>query len=74
MKKTNDVSQSPITPQYQVGATSDEAVLNQEITKSPLEGPGGIVSRLAAQQWSMPRNSPDANISRDSHAVASDHP
>ncbi len=60
MRKPNDVSQAPEAPQYQLGPTSDEAKMHQEITKDPLEGPGGIVSRLTAQQWQLPRAQPDA--------------
>jgi len=62
--KTNDVSQSPETPQFQVGATTDEAELHQQLVHSSLQGPGAIVSRLG-QQFEIPKASPDATMSRD---------
>jgi len=68
-RKVNDVSQSPEAPQFQLGATSDEAAIAAQITRNPLEGPGGIVSRLAGLQWEIPRASPDASISRDGHGL-----
>ena len=69
MWKPNDVSQAPTAPQYQLGATSSEAEMHQEITDSPLEGPGGIVKRLENQQWQISRASPDSEISRDTHGL-----
>jgi hypothetical protein len=65
MPKSNDVTESPVNPQFQLGATSDEAAMEQQLIRSPLEGPGGIVSRLENQQWSIARAQPDANMSRD---------
>lgn len=62
----NDVSQAPDAPQFQLGATSDEAATNLQIQRSPLEGPGGIVKRLG-QQFQMPRASVDSEINRDTH-------
>lgn len=61
-----DVSQSPTQPQFQLGASSDEAVTALQIQRMPLEGPGGIVKRLG-QQFEMPRSQPDSSISRDMH-------
>lgn len=70
MPKTNDPSQSPVTPQFQLGATSSDAEMKNRIAKLPIPGPGGIVERmtkdqLANQQWQLPRAEPDASMSRD---------
>lgn len=62
MKQT-DVSQDPSTPQFPLGATSDEAAINQQLVRSPLEGPGGIVSRLG-YQFELPRAQPDSQMSK----------
>jgi hypothetical protein len=59
----NDISQAPTAPQYQLGATSDEAKMASQIAKSPIPGPGGIVERLG-QQFQYPRASPDAQMSQ----------
>jgi hypothetical protein len=63
-KRTNDPSQSPDSPQYQLGATSDDAEMENQIAKNPIPGPGGIVERLG-QQFQLPRAQPDASMSRD---------
>jgi hypothetical protein len=67
--KANDESQSPVQPQYQLGATSDEAKMSAQIARSPIPGPGGIVSRLENQQWQFPRAQTDSEISRDTHGL-----
>lgn len=59
----NDPSQSPVSPQYQLGATADEAKMASQISSSPIPGPGGIVERLG-QQFQYPRASPDAQMSQ----------
>ena len=64
----------PQSPQFQLGATSDEAEMEAQIANSPIPGPGGIVKRLQSQQWSLPRNDdanaePYAHISRDTHGL-----
>lgn len=56
-------------PQFTLGATADEAKMHQQLVRSPLEGPGGIVSRMAGQQFQLPRAEPDAGISRDTHGL-----
>ena len=67
MKQT-DVSQDPNTPQFQLGATSDEAAMHSQLVRSPLEGPGAIVGRMG-QQFTLPRAQPDSEISRDTHGL-----
>ena len=67
--KQNDVSQPPVSPAFQLGATSDEAETAAQIANSPIPGPGAIVDRLANQQWTLPRSSPDSEISRDLHGI-----
>jgi hypothetical protein len=61
----NPNTQADQSPQFTLGATSDEAKMRQQLVRSPLEGPGGIVSRLENQQWQIPRAEQDANMSRD---------
>lgn len=68
MTKPNDVSQSPVTPQFQLGATADEAAVASQVARSPIPGPGGIVGRLG-QQWQLPRAQTDSEISRDTHGL-----
>jgi hypothetical protein len=63
-KRTNDPSQSPVNPQYQLGATSSDAEMENQIAKSLIPGPGAIVDRLG-QQFQLPRAQPDASMSRD---------
>lgn len=63
MTKSND--QADVQPQFQMGATADEAKMYQQLVHSPLEGPGGIVNRLTNQQWEISRAQPDASMSRD---------
>ena len=65
MTKTTDPSQAPDSPQYQLGATSDEAAMANQIAHSKVGGPGDIVARLGNQQWQFPRAEPDASMSRD---------
>ena len=60
-----DASQAPVSPQYQLGATSSDAEMANQIAKNPIPGPGGIVERLANQQWQLPRAEPDSQMSRD---------
>ena len=60
MRQT-DVSQDPNTPQFQLGATSEDAV-RAELSDLPLPGPGAIVERLG-QQFQLPRAAPDAQMS-----------
>lgn len=55
------------SPQYQMGATSDEAYDFIHSTKLP--GPGAIAMRLQNQQWQLPRAEPDSQISRDTHGL-----
>jgi len=62
MTKPNDISQSPETPQYQLGATSSEAEMAEQVALNPLAGPGTIVQRLG-QQFQMPKAEPDAAMS-----------
>jgi hypothetical protein len=50
------------TPQYQLGATSEDA---HNVAKDPIPGPGDIANTLTNQQWQFPRSSPDASMSRD---------
>ena len=64
MSKTTDPQ-----PQYQMGATSDEAKLAAEVSNSRIPGPGGIVKRLENQQWQIPRAATDSEISRDTHGL-----
>lgn len=68
MAKPNDVSQSPQTPQYQLGATTSDAEQANEIAKNDTPGPGAIVERLG-KQWQMPRASTDSQINRDGHGL-----
>lgn len=63
MTRSNDPAVDPVQPQFALGATADEANMHQQLVRSPLEGPGGIVNRLTNQQWQFPRASPDANMS-----------
>lgn len=60
----NDPDPSEARPQFQLGATSDEAKMHAQIAASPIPGPGGIVSRLG-QQFQLPRAEPDSGMSRD---------
>lgn len=65
------------TPQFQMGATSDEAELYAEITANKIPGPGAIANQLrdedprwAGRQFRLPRHDnpraePDAQIGRD---------
>lgn len=64
MTKVNDPSQAPTTPQFQLGATSSDAEMHNQLAKSPIPGPGGIVERLG-QQFTLPRAEPDSQMSRD---------
>jgi hypothetical protein len=64
----NNPTQSPVTPQYQMGATSNEAEMHAQIAKSPIPGPGAIVQRLG-QQFQLPRAGTDSEISRDLHGI-----
>jgi hypothetical protein len=64
----NDESQAPVSPQYQMGATANEAKMSAQIARSPIPGPGGIVERLG-QQFQLPRASTDASITRDMHGT-----
>jgi hypothetical protein len=59
----NDVSQSPVNPQYQLGVTTDEAKLSNQIAKNSTPEPGAIVGRLG-QQFQMPRAQPDSQMSQ----------
>lgn len=68
-RKSNDVSQAPESPQYQLGATSDEAKLAAQIAQNDIPGPGAITDRLNNQQWQMPRASVDSEINRDGHGL-----
>lgn len=65
-RSQTDPSQSPVNPQFQLGPTTDEAKMELQIQRSPLEGPGGIVKRLG-QQFELPRASVDSSIPRDMH-------
>jgi hypothetical protein len=67
--KANDESQSPVQPQYQLGATSDEAKMANQIARNSTPGPGAIVERLANQQWQFPRAATDSEINRDGHGL-----
>jgi len=62
MTRPRDVSQAPETPQYQLGATSSEAAMAEQVANNPLAGPGTIVQRLG-QQFQMPKAQPDATMS-----------
>lgn len=64
MTQTNNPTQSPVNPQFQMGATASEAKLVQQSIRSPLGGPGEIVARLG-QQFQIPRAEQDASMSRD---------
>ena len=57
------------SPQYQLGATSDEAQTAARIARPQLPGPGAIADRLANQQWQLPRAATDSEISRDTHGL-----
>lgn len=57
-----------MSPQYQLGVTSDEAKMSAQIARNPIPGPGGIVDRLG-QQWQLPRAQTDSEISRDTHGL-----
>jgi hypothetical protein len=61
--KPNDVSQSPVNPQYPLGATSDEAEMHQQLVDRDLPGPGDIVARLG-RQFQIPRAQPDSQMSQ----------
>lgn len=63
-----NITQSPEAPQYTLGATTSDAKEANEIAKSNVPDPGGIVSRLG-QQWQIPRAGTDASISRDGHGL-----
>jgi hypothetical protein len=63
---TKDVSESPKNPQFQLGATTDEAETYVSLTRNNIPGPGGIVERLG-HQFQMPRASVDSEINRDTH-------
>lgn len=66
MRPPNDASQSEEAPQFQLGATSDEAAIASQIVNSPLAGPGDIANRLG-YQFEIPRAQTDSQISRDMH-------
>jgi hypothetical protein len=57
------------SPQYQLGATSDEAEMENRVAKLPIPGPGDIANQLANQQWQFPRAATDSQISRDTHGL-----
>jgi hypothetical protein len=59
----NDVSEAPVQPQYQLGATASEAAMATQVASNPLQGPGGIVDRLG-QQFQIPRAQPDTSDDR----------
>ena len=56
--KASDPAQNPEQPQFQMGATSEEAYDHVQLLRMPLKAPGAITARLQSQQWSLPRNAP----------------
>lgn len=59
--KQTDETQSPVVPQFQMGATSDQAKLEAELQQNALPGPGAIVDRLG-QQFQYPRADIDSQV------------
>ena len=66
MKQT-DVTQNPQTPQFPLGASSDEAYDHAEIANAPVGAPGDIVARLQSQQWTLPANHENPNAETASY-------
>lgn len=62
-RPTHDVAQPPVDPQFPLGATSDDAVMYQQLVHSPVGDPGDIVGRLG-QQFQLPRADPDSQMSK----------
>lgn len=60
---SNDIAHPPIDPQFQMGATSSEAEIAEEIADNPIGGPGEIVKRLG-RQFELPRAQPDVGMSQ----------
>jgi hypothetical protein len=61
-----DPAHPPIDPQFALGATSDEAEMHAQLANTPIGPPGDIVARLG-QQFTLPRASPDSEMSQDMH-------
>jgi hypothetical protein len=63
-EKGSDPAQNPVTPQFQLGATSDEAYNQVQIMRLNLPEPGDIVARMG-QQFQLPRADTDSQTGQN---------